>query len=138
MNPIADELCTWWADEPQLVGGACGRCGATTFPEQPNCPACGDLMEQRLLERRGVLWTFTVQRYPPKSPPYSLAKAQEEFVPYCVGYVELPDGLRVEALLAVPDPEPLRIGMVMELVVIPFTGDTVTYAFRPVEEAQDA
>ena len=56
------------------------------------------------------------------------------------GYVELPGELRVEARLTEHRPEHLRIGMEMELVVVPFGTDedgneVVTFAFRPVGEA---
>jgi uncharacterized OB-fold protein len=60
-----------------------------------------------------------------------------EFVPFGVGYIELPEGVRVEARLTENDAERLRIGMEMELVVEPFVTDEsgaerVTFAFRPV------
>jgi uncharacterized OB-fold protein len=69
-----------------------------------------------------------VQRFRPKAPYVG----PEDFEPYGVGYVELPGEVRVEARLTVADPARLRIGMPMELVVVPF-GDGVTYAFAPVE-----
>ena len=73
----------------------------------------------------------------PKSPPYAVADT-EAFEPYGVGYVELPGEVRVEARLTVADPALLRIGMPMELTLIPAPGadhgDVVTYAFAPVEE----
>jgi uncharacterized OB-fold protein len=59
-------------------------------------------------------------------------------VPYGVGYVELPDEVRVESRLTTT--ESLRIGMDMELVLMPFRTDdagneVVTFAFRPVTGA---
>jgi uncharacterized OB-fold protein len=56
-----------------------------------------------------------------------------------VGYVELENAVKVETRLTIADPEVLRIGMDMELVVIPFTRDdqgrdVMTFAFAPVEE----
>ena len=56
-----------------------------------------------------------------------------------MGFIELPEG-RVEARIAGGVDQDLRIGMPMELVVIPFTTDedgteVLTYAFRPVGEA---
>jgi hypothetical protein len=52
--------------------------------------------------------------------------------------VELPEG-RIEARIAGDIDQELRIGMPMELTVVPFTSDedgteVLTYAFRPVEE----
>jgi uncharacterized OB-fold protein len=59
-------------------------------------------------------------------------------VPYGVGYVQLADELKVETRLT--ETEGLRIGMDMELVLVPFRTDAdgnevVTFAFRPVGEA---
>ena len=53
-----------------------------------------------------------------------------------VGYVELPGEVRVEARLTEADPERLRIGMPMELVLIPAPAGNgaVTYAFTPAED----
>lgn len=97
-------------------------------------------MEERLLARTGTLWSFTVQGFRPKSPPYA---GPDEFQPFGVGYVELPGQVIVESVLTVDDPEVLDIGMPMELVVVPFppdrldggTGDVVTFAFRPGTDA---
>jgi uncharacterized OB-fold protein len=131
--PIAEGLFTWPSDEPRLIGAACRACGAVTFPRQGSCPRCpAEDMEERLLARRGQLWTFTVQRFQPKAP-YAGA---EPFEPYGVGYVELPGEVIVESRLTVSDPKRLAIGMEMELVVVPFGSDgagheTVTYAFAP-------
>ena len=126
---IAEGLFTWPADEPRLIGSGCSDCGVVTFPAQPSCPACTSVsVEERLLSRTGTLYTWTVQGFRPKAPYAGPA----EFEPYGVGYVELPGEVRVEARLTVADPDRLRIGMAMELVIVPF-GDRVTYAFAPVE-----
>jgi uncharacterized OB-fold protein len=134
-EPIAvhDGLVVGTADAPELVGSRCRSCGVVAFPRQASCAACTSSdVEERRLARRGTLWTWTVQCFPPKSPPY--AGRAEDFVPYGVGYVELPGEVRVEARLTEADPERLRIGMDMELVVVPAPADGLTYAFRPVEE----
>jgi uncharacterized OB-fold protein len=120
-------------DAPELIGSRCRRCGVVAFPGQGSCAACtsSDVEEHRLA-RHGTLWTWTIQCFPPKSPPY--AGAAEDFEPFGVGYVELPGELRVEARLTESEPGRLRIGMPMELVLIPAPGGGRTYAFRP--EAQ--
>jgi len=91
-------------------------------------------MAERLLPRRGRLWAWTTQEFPPPSPPYSGAVG-DAFVPFGVGYVELPDEVKVETRLTTANG--LRIGMDMELVLVPFRTDdagneVVTFAFRPV------
>jgi uncharacterized OB-fold protein len=138
---IAEGLFTWPAADPQLIGSTCGQCATTTFPRQQSCPRCTSTdVTERLLARRGTLWTWTVQGFRPKSPPY---EGSEEFVPYPVGYVELAGEAKVESLLVDVPIEDLRIGMEMELVIVPFhsavTGeDAVTFAFRPVRTQEDA
>ncbi len=47
------------------------------------------------------MWGFTVQRFAPKSPPYVVPDGG--FVPFAVGYVELPEGVKVEAVLDCTD-----------------------------------
>jgi uncharacterized OB-fold protein len=128
---------------PTLIGSRCTNCGNHMFPRQRGCPKCMfDEQEDVALARRGTLWTWTVQAFPPKAPPY-LGPVGDDFVPYGVGYVELPGQLRVEARLTESDPARLRIGMEMELVLVPLcTGDdgatVVTYAFAPVDASNDS
>jgi uncharacterized OB-fold protein len=134
MTPIAEGLFTVEGGGlPRLIGSQCARCGVVAFPKQPSCPKCTSLeVAERLLARRGTLWSWTVQCFPPKSPPY--AGAPDTFEPYGVGYVELPGEVRVEARLIEADPARLRIGMPMELTLIPAPGGGTTYAFGPIEE----
>jgi len=134
--PIAAGLFTWPAAEPRLIASRCKACGETTFPHQDSCTACtGDATEAIEVSRRGVLWTWTIQRFPPPTPPF--VGDAERFVPFGVGYVELPEGLRIEARLTENDPEKLEIGMEMELVIEPYDRDAdgnerMCFAFRPV------
>jgi uncharacterized OB-fold protein len=129
---VHDGVVAGTAEAPELVGSRCRRCGVVAFPQQASCAACtsSDVEEHRLA-RHGTLWTWTIQCFPPKSPPY--AGTADDFEPYGVGYVELPGEVRVEARLTESDPERLRIGMPMELVMVPApgAGSALTYAFRP-------
>jgi uncharacterized OB-fold protein len=132
---VGDGLIAGTPEAPELVGSRCRRCGVVAFPRQGSCAACtSDDVEERRLGRRGTLWTWTIQCFPPKSPPY--AGAAEAFEPYGVGYVELPGEVRVEARLTEADPGRLRIGMPMELVLVPAPGPdgVLTYAFAPAED----
>ena len=127
---------TWPADEPQLIGGRCGECGAIAFPLESACPRCGATpMAEHLLPRRGTLWTWTTQDFLPKEP-YASGETMETFRPYGVGLVQLGDEVRVEARLTEADPAKLDFGMEVQLVVVPFREDgdttTVTFAFEPV------
>ena len=131
---FAPDVFTWPADEPQLIGGRCPDCAAVTFPKTGYCARCGSIaVEEHLLPRRGTLWTFTTQEFLPKEP-YAGGETAETFQPYGVGVVQLGDEVRVEGRLTTADVSQLRIGMEVELVVIPFNGDVVTFAFAPVQE----
>jgi uncharacterized protein len=135
VRPVADGLFVEAGGEIRLVGSECVECGVVTFPSQPSCPRCtSQQVRERLLARSGTLWSWTIQCFPPKSPPYAVADP-EAFEPYGVGYVELLGEVRVEARLTVAEPEELEIGMAMELTLIPAPGSqegTVTFAFAPV------
>jgi len=127
---VAEDLFTWPSDEPRLI--ASERDGVISFPAR-----AGET--RRLLGRRGTLWAFTTQQFRPPSPPYDGNDTPETFVPYALGYVELPGELLVQGRLTESDPARLRVGQPMELTVVPYTTradgtEVLTYAFAPVEE----
>ncbi len=136
-TPVAEGIFTWPAEEPQLIGSRCTACGIVTFPQQDSCPRCAATeMAEQLLARRGRLWAWTTQNFPPPSPPYA-GPTGDAFEPFGVGYVELPGEVKVETRLTEADPDELAAGMEMELVVVPFRTDdegneVMTFAFRPV------
>mgnify|MGYP001826024960 CR=1 FL=1 len=134
--PVADGVFTS-VDEPKLIGSRCDDCGNHMFPTQNSCPKCaGTSTSEVELETRGELWTWTVQGYPPKAPPYMGDADPKTFEPFGVGYVELPGQVKVESRLTLADPDQLEIGMSMELTLVPlYTNDdgdeVVTFAFAP-------
>ena len=81
-----------------LTGSRCLHCATVAFPPARGCQSCGrSSQETCALGSRGTVWGFTVQRFAPKSPPY--VPPAEGFSPFAVGYVELADGVKVEAVL---------------------------------------
>ncbi len=134
--PVAQGVFTEAPEEPRLIGSRCDACGIVTFPAQDACPRCASTaMTERRLPPRGRLWAWTTQDFPPPSPPYA-GPTGDAFVPYAVGYVELGDEVKVETRLTQADG--LRVGMEMELVLVPFRTDgdgneVVTFAFRPLD-----
>lgn len=131
---VADELIEDLDGSARLIGSRCRACAAVTFPRQASCPRCtSTAVDRHLLGTSGTLWSWTVQRFAPKSPPYAVADP-ETFTAFGVGYVELPGELRVETRLTTADPAELRIGMTMELTLIEAPGGGArTYAFAPTE-----
>jgi len=138
--PFAEDVFTWPSDSPQLIGAKCPECSAITFPFQSSCPRCGSAeMAQHLLPRQGTLWTWTTQEFLPKEP-YAGGETMETFRAYGVGMVQLGDEVRVEGRLTESDPSKLRIGMNVELTVVPFRTDedgtdVLVYAFAPAGES---
>ncbi len=135
--PIAEGLFTWPAARPALLASRCKKCGVASFPAAQSCMACSsqDVAPEEL-PGRGTLWTWTIQRFMPKTP-YRSNETPETFKPYGVGYLELPGGVRVEGRLTENDPAKLHIGMEMDVVFAPYrtedNGDEViSFFFQPV------
>jgi hypothetical protein len=136
--PVAPDLFEETEDGVCLIGGRRRADGRYVFPLPSGASAVP--FERVRLGRTGRLWSWTVQRFRPKSPPYAGPPESEPFTPYAVGYVELPGQVIVESRLKVDDFSRLRLGLPMEAVAEAFAagedGSTVaTYAFRPVAEA---
>jgi uncharacterized OB-fold protein len=126
MRAIAEGLFT---DEtpPRLIGGRDRESGRIVFP----CPQ-GDGHDAVPLARDGTLWSFTVQRFRPKTPPYA---GPESFVSWIVAYVELPGEVIVEARLVDVPIADVTIGMPVRLTQValdPDAPDSVAIpAFAP-------
>lgn len=116
--------------------------GKVVFPSPPPGVDQSEY-EGILLHPSGSLWSWTVQRFRPKSPPY-LGPEADEFRPYIVGYVEFPEGIIVEGRIdAAVDSYELRIGMPMDTTVIPLFTDADgellhIYAFRPANSSSNS
>ncbi len=127
-------------EKPQLIGSRCRSCGEVFFPKRDKgmCANCGKKdVEDIKLSRRGKLYSFTTVMQ--RQPIYY----KSEEVPYTLAWVELPEGVRFESLLTgVGDPEALKIGTEVELVIEKLHTDeqgneVVTYKFKPVKALLD-
>lgn len=125
--PVHPALFT--ADGGALLGARCPDCARWQFPAAADCPYCGGAAcAAQPLGRRGTLYLFTAVHARP--PGYHGA------LPFGLGVVELPEGLRVIARLTECDPARLTPGMPVQLVVVPLHVDdagreVVSYAFAP-------
>jgi len=132
---IAPDLVEFVDGEPRIVVGRSRVDGRLQFP----LPAVmdSDRYERACLGTHGRLWSWTVQRFRPKSPPFRGPDA-EAFEPFYVGYVEFAEGIVIEGRIdAVVDRDVLRIGAPMVTTVIPIlrsaTGEAVcVHGFKPV------
>jgi uncharacterized protein len=121
------------ADPPALLGSRCANCGSTSFPRTDTCPYCATEDPEPVdLSWRGRLWAWTAVT---ASPPGYAGE-----VPYGIGVVELPEGIRVIGRLTESNPAALGADQEMELQVVPLSSDdegndVVTYAFSPVGAA---
>lgn len=127
VEPIAPGLFVD-GPEPSLVGGRERASGRIVFP----CPEDPARFEPVRLPREGRIWSWTVQRFRPKSPPYR--GDEEMFQPFAIAYVELPAATIVESRLHGFRFDALKVGLPCRLVLLPFAGRT-TFAFAPLEDA---
>jgi len=102
----------FWRKIPQrynLVGTRCERCGQFFFPPRTFCPHCrreGTIVEHHF-KGTGKVVSYTVIRS---------ASDQFEFTtPYVLAIVELDEGPRMTAQIAIP-PDDIKIGMPVKRV----------------------
>lgn len=131
-NPFRADLFTGWreGEEPRLLGSRCTGCGQAFFPPRAFCATCpkGGTVVPAQLGPVGTLYAWTMVHVAPRRfrPPYP------------IGFVDLPEGVRVCAQLTGfseqgPFPAP---GSEVEMVVEPISEDPqgnplLGYKFRP-------
>lgn len=122
----------------QLIGGRNSLTNEYLFPFRNHREDAG--VERCLLPTTGELWTYTIQRVPPKNPPYLGITDPTLFEPYAVGYIQLGETILVEARL-VGDLASLRPGLPMQCVALdiptPDGGSFRTFGFQPAERPCD-
>jgi len=110
---------------PALVGARGVESGSYFFPKalavSANPTAPFEAREEVALSRRGRVWSYTTNHYQPPAPYVS----PDPFVPYTVLAVELEEERMVVLgpLATGADPEQLRVGMEVELVLGPLYAD---------------
>jgi uncharacterized OB-fold protein len=106
-------------DDPALLGSKGKETGSYFFPRSvafsrnPAAPA--EELEEVELGRRGRVWSFTTNHYPPPEP----FVAPDPFVPYTIVAVELPEEQMVVLgqLADDADPAALKVGAEVELII---------------------
>jgi uncharacterized OB-fold protein len=114
----------------RLAGTRCGTCAEVSLGTGALCPNCGGSKVTVIaLGAEGTLWSFTVIRHCPPGDYHD----RDNFQPFGMGLVELPEGLRVLAPI-MADIETLTIGMPLrfEAYARPTeAGETVLFRFVP-------
>lgn len=107
------------AGTPRLAGTRCRNCGTHYFPRRQICAKCLSADTDTVpLSDAGVLYTYTV-----------VYQSTPEFrTPYILGYVDLPEGVRVLAPIVDLEPGDVRIGMPLILRVEPVRTDAEGHA----------
>jgi len=134
--PVKEGLWTTTSspgEKQQLIGSRCLSCGEVFFPKRDRkiCTNCQSKnLEEIKLSGAGKVYSFTVVMQRP--PEYYRGP-----VPYAEGFVELPEGVRVETLFTDCDFNDIKVGMDVEMVIEGLHEDDqgneiVAYKFRPV------
>ncbi len=133
--PLREKLWTYQTNQegdPRLIGSRCLNCGEIYFPARNDC-LCTNCQSERFEELQlgpyGKIYSYTIVTQRP--PVY-----YRGIVPYAIGYVELPEGVRIETLFSLGNFEHLRIGLDVELVIEKLHDDEagneiLTYKFKP-------
>ncbi len=116
-----------------LLGSECRSCGAHFFPIRQVCAGClSQDLETVRFSTEGTLYTYSVVRQ--STPAFE--------VPYALGYVDFPEGVRIMGQIAGVEFDEIEIGMAMSLSLEPFGEDAqghplIGYRFRPSEPDND-
>lgn len=110
-RPINDVSYETYLKEEKLMGSKCRGCGARFLPPRPICTQCHKSeMDWEPVVGRGRLVSYTCIAV---GPPSMKREGFDRNNPYCLGVVELDQGLRIVARVQGVDtrkPETIRIG----------------------------
>ena len=113
-----------------LMGQKCGNCGKVAFPRKRVCPECfSEDLADFPLSRTGTLHTHA----------HTILGISRLEAPYDIGFIDLPENIRVFSLIETDGNETLRIGQTMEMFIDRFWTDedgedVFCYKFRPSAE----
>jgi uncharacterized OB-fold protein len=131
--PFREGLFEETAGKGALLGVRCRRCGQIIFPGREVCLNClGQDLEPVHLGRGGKLYTYTIVHMP-----------SEHFQPpYAIGWIELPEGIKVFSQIRGWQEHPLETGMDMELSFEKYYDEAdkeiIGYVFRPSRNEEEA
>lgn len=124
--PFREGLFQGSGEKGSLLGARCRQCGQIIFPRREACLNClGNDLEPIQLSRKGKLYSYTIVHMP-----------SEHFEPpYAVGWIELPEGVKIFSQIRGWQEHPLEIGMDMTLHFEKLWDEeekeVIGYVFRP-------
>ena len=116
---------------PALIASKCPACKEIFFPKRDVCQNCQHgKLDEIMLNTHGKIYSFTTVMMQP-------ASHYKGPVPYSFGWVELPEGVRIETLYTECEPDKLEIGLEVEMVfakidVADDGKEIVCHMFRPI------
>lgn len=130
MKLLDDNLIVEGPQGWMLMAQRCEACGCIAFPRKRVCPDCfSEDLADFALSRQGSLHTYALTYLGVGRLP----------APYLIGFIDLPEKIRVFGLIECPDGAPVHAGQTMQVF-----GDTLwrdengddifCYKFRPVAE----
>jgi uncharacterized OB-fold protein len=103
-----------------LRANRCKTCGQIFFPGAALCYAClGTDLEDLMLSRSGKLHSYTISHMP----------SAHFAAPYAVGYVDMPEGVRLFTPLKIVEDKPFKIGMDVEVFGDSLWKEDATYVY---------
>jgi uncharacterized OB-fold protein len=108
--PNTSSLTLLWREHDQILrfkGQKCRRCGTIQYPKQYVCVHCqarGDFEEIRLSDRKGELFSFSMDE-----------RANVPVLPNVLAIVDFEGGGRFSSVMTDRNPEQLKVGMPVEL-----------------------
>lgn len=134
-RPLNDFSWTQYLNEGRLMGSRCGECGQVFVPPRDLCINCyQSKMEWFQTSGKGKLSAFTCISV---GPPSMVSEGYDRNNPYCVGVVELEEGVRVVARINGMNngkPEAIGIGTPLKVAFLrpnqDDSGETIL-AFEP-------
>lgn len=127
----------WFRDSGEeivMVGSKCETCNKVFFPKKEVCPDCfGDELKEVALSKRGRLHSYAI----------SIMGLPDIEKPYVIGFIDLPEGIKIFSILTDCQPwdEVLKIGMEMEMLIGKIREDEygdeiISYKFKPINRSK--
>ena len=124
---VTDDSEAFWAavGDGRLVAQRCLGCRRFRHPPRPICPHCHSLDHELFaLAGKGTVYSYAVLHHP---------QHRAFSYPLVVALVDLDEGVRFVTNLVDVEPSDVRIGMAVEVVLVPIDHDMAVPVFRPRE-----